>query len=167
VWILRHAKAGAHGPDDHGRALTGKGRRQSAEVERFLEGHALPAPKPTLVLSSSARRARQTAELVLPGLGPEADLVVDRRLYNADPDDVVDVLREVPDEVSSVMIVGHNPTLHDLALELVGSRDQTGRDRLEGGFPTAALAVVNIAAPSWARLGPGTGELVGLLTPGR
>ena len=167
VWILRHAKAEPHGPDDHSRALTGKGRRQSAEVERFLEDHVRPVPKPTMVVSSSAQRARQTAELVLPGLDPATELVVDRRLYQADPDDVVDVLRELPDETSSVMVVGHNPTLHDLAFELVSDDDVDGRDRLEQGFPTAALAVVRAPAPSWARLGPGAGELVELFTPGR
>jgi phosphohistidine phosphatase len=167
VWVLRHAKAGPHGPDDHGRPLTGKGWRQSEEVERFLEEASLGVPLPEHVVTSSAKRARQTAELVRPALRPDVELVADRRLYQADSDDVVDVLRELPDEVRSVMVVGHNPTLHDLALELLGRADAAGRDRLEQGFPTGALAVVRLPAPSWAELEPGTGDLVELFTPGR
>jgi phosphohistidine phosphatase len=166
VWVLRHAKAAPHGPDDHLRPLTGKGRRQSAEVARLLED-AAPAPTPELVLSSSAARARQTAELVLPALGERTELVVDGRLYQADPDDVIELLRAQPDDVRSVMVVGHNPTMHEVALELVGTADAAGRERLEQGFPTAALAVVRLPASSWAQLSPGTGELVELFTPGR
>ena len=167
MWVLRHAKAAPHGPDDHGRPLAPKGRRQGVELERFLrESAGELGPLPRLVLSSSALRALETAELVLPALG-DAELLVDRRLYEADPDDVLAVLREVPDDVSSVMVVGHNPTLHDFALALVGPDDEKGRHRLEEGFPTGALAVVTSPADRWARLDSGEGALLTLFTPGR
>jgi phosphohistidine phosphatase len=168
VWVLRHAKAGPHGPDDHERPLTGKGRRQAAEVERFLaDPPPSAAPRPELVLSSSATRAVETAQLVLPALGEQARFVVDRRLYGADPDDVVAILRELPDDVRSVMVVGHNPTLEEVALELVDPDDATGRERLERGLPTGALAMVRMPAPSWSVVSPGTGSLVELIIPGR
>ena len=168
MWVLRHAKAAPHGPEDHGRPLTGKGRRQAAEVERFLaeSGTALGA-LPGLVLSSSALRALETAEVVVRALGDRAELVVDRRLYEADPDDVVDVLRTLAGEPTSVMVVGHNPTLHEFALALVGAADPHGRARLEKGFPTGALAVIRVPVARWAELSPGSGELATLFTPGR
>jgi phosphohistidine phosphatase len=166
--VLRHAKAAPHGPDDHGRPLAGKGRRQGADLEAFLRASAGGvAPVPRLVLSSSAQRAIETAELVLPGLGQDAELVVDRRLYGADPDDVIDVLREVDDDARAVMVVGHNPTLHDLALELVSDADAAGKERLEEGFPTGALAAVAVTADRWAHLEMRAGTLMTLFLPGR
>ena len=157
MWVLRHAKAAPHGPDDHSRPLAGKGRRQGAELEAFLRRSAGGVgPLPRLVLSSSALRALETAELV-----------VDRRLYEADPDDVIDVLRAVDDDVPSVMVVGHNPTLHDLALALVGPEDPTGRARLEEGFPTGALAALRSPTDRWARLQMAEGALLTLVSPGR
>jgi len=168
VWVLRHAKASPHGPDDHSRPLGPKGRRQGAELEAFLRASAAElAPVPRLVLSSSALRALETAELVLPALGDDAELVVEPRLYEADADDVVNVVREVPDDVGSVMVVGHNPTLHDLALALVGAQDHQGRARLEEGFPTGALAAVRSPADRWSRLQMGEGDLLAMFTPGR
>jgi phosphohistidine phosphatase len=120
-----------------------------------------------LVLCSSARRAVQTAELVVAELADRTDLEVERGLYDADADDIVDRLRLVDDVVVSVMVVGHNPTLHDLALLLLEPQDAVGRSRLEAGFPTAALAVVAVPPASWGALSMGTGRLLELRTPGR
>jgi phosphohistidine phosphatase len=166
--VLRHAKAAAHGPDDHGRVLAPRGTRQATAVGRSMAAHPVEgAPVPTLVLCSSARRAVQTAELVVAELADPTDIEVERALYDADADDIVDRLRLVDDAVVSVMVVGHNPTLHDLALALLKPQDAVGRSRLEAGFPTAALAVVGIPAASWGRLSLGTGRLLELRTPGR
>jgi len=168
VWVLRHAKATAHGPDDHSRVLAPRGLRQATAVGRSVAADPVDgAPVPVLVLCSSARRAVQTAELVVAALADRTDLEVERGLYEADADDIVDRLRLVHDEVVSVMVVGHNPTLHDLALLLLDPQDAAGRSRLEAGFPTAALAVVGIPAPSWGKLSMGTGRLLALRTPGR
>ena len=84
----------------------------------------------------------------------------------ADADDVVEVIRELGGDAPSVLVVGHNPTFHELALLLLEPED-AGRARLETGFPTAALAVVAVPTPSWARLSPGTGTLLELRTPDR
>jgi phosphohistidine phosphatase len=168
VWVLRHAKAAAHGPDDHSRVLAPRGTRQATAAGRSVAADPVDgAPVPTLVLCSSARRAVQTAELVVAELADRPELDVERGLYEADADDVVDRLRLVDDEVVSVMVVGHNPTLHDLALLLLQPQDAAGRSRLEAGFPTSALAVVGTGAPSWGQLEVGTGRLLALRTPGR
>jgi phosphohistidine phosphatase len=137
-------------------------------VGRYIAGAPVDGvPVPELVLCSSARRAVQTAELVVLELGAGVELMVERALYRADADDVIDRLRELGDDVASVMVVGHNPTLEHLALVLLQPEDAAGRSRLEQGFPTAALAVVGVPATSWRALSNGTGRLLDLRAPGR
>jgi phosphohistidine phosphatase len=164
VWVLRHAKAAPQGRDDRSRPITARGRRQAAEVGRYVAGSPVTdVATPELVVSSPARRALQTAELVVAELDGRVELRVEHRLYDALPDDVVDILRELGDDPASVLVVGHNPTVHELALLLVDGED-AGRSRLEAGFPTAALAVVAVGTTSWTRLTTGTGTLLDLHT---
>ena len=168
VWILRHAKAASHGSgdDDHSRPLTGRGRRQGAAVARDLTDRVTSgASTPDLVISSSAVRARRTAEAAHGALGDGVPLEIEGDLYGADPDDIVARLRLLPDEVGAVMIVGHNPTFHDLALLLVSADDAEGRTRLEAGFPTAALAIVSLDAQVWTDVVAGSGRLEDLFVP--
>jgi len=166
--VLRHAKAASQGRDDHSRPLTTRGTRQATDVGTYLAHASIAgAAAPALVLSSSARRARQTAELAMAQLDPHTPLLVERGLYHADADDVIEILRERGGDAPSILVVGHNPTLHDLALLLVGDDDDEGRTRLERGFPTAALAVLGLGSPTWARLSARTATLLELRTPGR
>jgi phosphohistidine phosphatase len=111
---------------------------------------------PAVVLCSPAKRARQTLELITPALGaPEVQ--IEDRIYAASADDLLDRLRLLPAAVPSVMLIGHNPSLQDLACSLVkGSR---WRDMLRERFPTAALVTLATAA-SWKQLGPGAAELL-------
>ena len=161
LWVLRHAKAVAHSAADHGRELSPRGRRQCEELAAHLGG--LP-DGPEEVIASSATRALQTAEAALGALPDGVTLTVEPGLYGADADDVVDRLRLVEEGRGAVMVVGHNPTLHDLLLLLVAG-DATGRRRLESGLPTGALAVVDLDVDSWARLAPGAGRLRSLFVP--
>jgi phosphohistidine phosphatase len=163
LWVLRHAKAEPHRPEDHGRRLAARGRRQCAEVAEHLAGLAKGRPK--LVLSSSATRALETAEGVVDALGRKARIVVEPKLYRADADDVLDVVREVDDAHDAVMVVGHNPTLLDLVELLLDSSDAAGRAQLSHGLPTAALAVVASDAGRWAELSFGAGRLRSLYVP--
>ncbi len=165
--MLRHAKAASQGPDDHGRPLTARGRRQATDVGAYVAGDPVPAaPVPELVLSSSARRAVETAELVKAELAVRAELVVEPALYGADADDVVEIVRGLGGDADSVMVVGHNPTVHELAVLLLDDEEVDGRARLDAGFPTAALAVIAMTAPTWTRLAPGSGTLLALRTRG-
>jgi phosphohistidine phosphatase len=100
-------------------------------------------------------------------LEPQVDLLVEPALYQAGADDIVEMLRVLGGEAPSVLVVGHNPTVHDLVLLLLDEKDVEGRSRLEKGFPTATLAVAALSTPSWARLAPGTATLVELHTPDR
>lgn len=164
LWVLRHAKAEPHHSDDHGRTLTGRGRRQCAELAAHLAEDGRAEALPPLVLCSSAARARQTAELVLEALGAVVTLQIEPSLYQAEVADVLELVRLVDDRLSSVMVVGHNPTLEELVWELVED-EAAGRDRLRGGMSTCALAVVGLPAPAWSAAGPGTARLLSLYAP--
>jgi len=162
VWVLRHAKATAHAEEDHGRPLAPRGRRQASEVGHYLDDGAIPTAAPATVLTSSARRARQTAELVVAELSGGAELVVERALYDAGPDDVVDRLRLLDDDVAAVLVVGHNPTVQELAALLVSPARTGERARVEARFPTAALACVGVDLATWEGLAMGEGRLLDL-----
>lgn len=162
VWVLRHAKAVPHSPRDHGRNLAARGRRQVEELAAHL---ATMASAPSLVVSSSAARALQTAQGVLGALGPEAELTVDPALYEADPDDVLDIIRCTHDDTTEVMVVGHNPTFVELVSMLVEPDDADGHRQLEVGLATGALAVVRFDVDRWAKVSAGSGRLVELFVP--
>jgi phosphohistidine phosphatase len=167
VWILRHAKAAKDGPDgdDHSRPLTGRGRRQSKDVAAYLtKRRGAGEPVPDIVLSSTAARALGTAEVAHEALPADITLELDRALYRAGPDDIIERLRLLPDGFAAPMVVGHNPTLHELVLELL---DGDGRAQLGDGFPTAALAIVALDIGAWSELRPEGGRLEELFVPMR
>ncbi len=118
--------------------------------------------EPELVLCSSAVRTRQTLELIRPALGTST-VTVEDDLYAASSDDLLERLRSLPDTVASVMLIGHNPGLEELALALASSGTELGR--LEAKFPTAALATLTFADTTWSRLVPGGGVLAGYVVP--
>lgn len=163
LWVLRHAKAVPHSPaDDYGRHLAARGRRQCAELSERIG--AMKRAKPDLVLTSSAARALQTAEAVMGAL-PGAEMEAERDLYQAEPDGVIDRVRQVDDAHAQLMLVGHNPTVLELLELLLDPDDAKGRERLERGLPTAALALVGFDIDGWAHLGPGGGRLADFYVP--
>jgi phosphohistidine phosphatase len=142
VVLLRHAKsAWPHGVPDHERPLAGKGRRNARAAGAWL---AAEGPRPQLVLCSDATRTSHTWEIVsalLPGESPPVKVVP--ALYGADPVDVVDLLRTVPERIDAVAVVGHQPTLGETAQVLAGKgSDQVALRRLRAKYPTNGIAVL-------------------------
>ncbi len=158
MYLLRHAKSSWDDPGrpDRERPLAPRGVRDAKRVAKHL-GRLGVAPE--LVLCSPAVRTRETLELVLPALAGVAVHVEDE-LYGAPGEALLERLRTVPEAIGSVMLIGHNPALQDLALTLAS--DNALRERVAAKFPTAALAT--LALPSW-RLSPGDGELVDFVVP--
>ena len=117
---------------------------------------------PDLVLCSTAVRARETLERIEPALRGQA-ASVERALYGATADALIARLRQLPTECGSVLVIGHNPGLQDLALELARPRPE--REALAAKFPTAALATLEARIDSWRELGPGTADLVAFVRP--
>jgi phosphohistidine phosphatase len=155
LWVLRHAKTRPNPPPgraDYDRRLTGRGRRDAAALGNRLgpDGDRLGLPADavfTRVLCSSARRTLQTAQRVTSPMRPTPDVLVTRRLYRAEAPAMLGELAAVDDAVTSVLLVGHNPGVHELCWELVG--EETGRARL-GTFPPGAVAVFDLGSQSWA-----------------
>jgi phosphohistidine phosphatase len=113
-------------------------------------------------LCSPSRRTRQTLTRIAPGLGKNTDVQIKPELYAASAAALLEVLHEVPDEVDSMMLIGHNPGIQDLALSLARAGSESMRVRNK--FPTAALATLEFNA-SWRELAPGSAELVSFVKP--
>jgi phosphohistidine phosphatase len=159
--LLRHAKSSWNEVElaDHDRPLAPRGRRAADAIARHMREQAIA---PELVLSSTARRARETVERIRPALGA-APIRYERELYGASATELLERLRTVPDGVASVLLVGHNPAMEELALVI--ARPSPRRDELEIKFPTGALATLSVAAASWTELRRGGGELVAFVRP--
>lgn len=163
--LLRHAKSSWDDPrlDDFDRPLTKRGTRAASEIGAWLSANDL---KPDLVLCSSAVRTEATLALVLPELGapPPAVDVLDA-LYLCPASDLLDLVKAVKGAPHRVLVIGHNPGLHTLALSLIATGERSEIARLARGFPTAALAVVSFERSRWSELKPATGRLDRLVTP--
>jgi phosphohistidine phosphatase len=153
--ILRHAKAETHdGPiQDHERELTKKGRKAAEHVGELLKERALV---PDRVLSSTAERARVTAELAARAAGYTGTIEALYELYLAEPPAYLDALRRLG-ESSCVLVVGHNPGIETLIYRLAGQPEH---------MPTAALAECNLPLEKWSDLANDTqAELVNVFRP--
>lgn len=162
LYLLRHAKSswGDPGLEDRDRPLNSRGRRAARLVAEHLRAEGV---SPELVLCSASLRTRQTLAAILPTLEGELEARIEVALYSAGAEELVERLRTVPASTSSVLVIGHNPGLHELALSLAG----TGRDleRLREHFPTGALATLAVPEPGWAELAEGDAELTGYAVP--
>lgn len=117
------------------------------------------------MLCSSAVRTRQTLDAILPALEPAPEVLVEDGLYGAGVEELLARLRAVPAAVPSVLLIGHNPGIGELALALAGRGDAAALQRLRGGYPTGALATLAIADAGWAELRGGGAALRGYVVP--
>jgi phosphohistidine phosphatase len=157
IYLLRHAKAATESPaGDAERHLTKRGRRAAETMAAFLGGLH---PAPQLVLCSPSARTRETLDLVMPSLDPAPAIAYEKELYLGEPELLLRRLRRLPPETGSVLLVGHNPGLHEL-----GARLAVDPGRLAGEFPTAALAVLTVA-DGWSDLRWSHAELALYRTP--
>ena len=164
VFVLRHAKSDWADPglSDHDRPLAPRGGRGAD----LLAAHVRDAGiAPDVVLCSTALRARQTFERVAKGLPAGTTVYHEPRLYGPGPDELIRRLQELPDDVASAMLVGHNPGLEELVLELAADGSPGLLERVETKFPTAALATLDAAVDKWSDINAGTATLTALVTP--
>ena len=162
LWLLRHAKSSWDDPDmeDVDRPLAPRGARAAYRMRDYLNAEEI---RPGLVLCSSALRTRETLARILPGLGSELTVRIEPSVYSFDADALLERLRDVPADVGSVMLVGHNPAMQELGSLLAGGGDRL--DELKRGFPTAALAELDLGVGSWRELAPGSGRLTRFILP--
>jgi phosphohistidine phosphatase len=169
LMLLRHAKTENDAPSgrDEDRRLDDRGRKDAAEIGGFIAGRP---PFPDYVLISPAVRAHQTWELawaVMKDLvpPPHAELVPD--IYGADPAQLLQSIRDVAaDDPQRLMVVGHNPGMHELALALTdGGGDTAGRRALADNLPTSGLAIFDFATDDWNDVAFRRGRLVLFVSP--
>jgi phosphohistidine phosphatase len=174
LWLLRHAKSVTDPPEggtDFDRVLAPRGRRDAkALAECLAPKGSLPGlsrvTRPTVALVSPAARTTATAELALADMNIPPAIQFIEDLYGAEPNDVLEILRRLDDAISSVMVVGHNPTAHALAMGLIDKADKKGHDLAERrGFPTCALGVYKFPIAQWRDVEAHGAKLAGLCIP--
>lgn len=155
LFVMRHAKSSWENADwsDFERPLNERGIKTAPRVGELMREKNFD---PALILSSPARRALQTAELVKQGGGLHAAFKFDEKIYEASPLTLLNLLAEIGNGFSSVMLVGHNPGLEGLIKILTG--------RLEP-MPTAALAEIELNIARWNEISINCGNLKSLLRP--
>jgi phosphohistidine phosphatase len=166
--LLRHAKTENDAPSgrDQDRRLDDRGRADATEIGRWIGRHP---PTPDSVLVSPAIRAHQTWEIAwqaMKDLVPQPQVEILPELYGADPVQLLQAVRAASaTDPQRLMLVGHNPGMHELALALAGSGDAAGRNELAGNLPTSGLAVFDFAIDDWADVAFRRGRLMLFVSP--
>jgi len=160
--LLRHAKSSwKDDVEDRDRPLTRRGRDNARMLARHLPAAIGPLD---LVLCSSAQRTRETLDLVLAEIRIRPKSAIEDELYLADRAELIDRLRRLPEKDDNVLVIGHNPGLHELALALAAPGSPRFAMLADGKFPTAALASFQVAG-LWSTLDRDRHELVDYITP--
>lgn len=150
--IVRHAKSSWKDPnlDDFDRPLNRRGKQAAPEMGRRLKARGCA---PQLLISSPAKRARKTAQVLAEELGyPQKKIVFDSDVYEASNVGLVALLRNIDASIDEAMLVGHNPSVEALSRYLSGTAVEK--------FPTAAASCISLDIARWDELGPGTGRMV-------
>ncbi len=155
--LLRHAKSDWDDKSltDHERPLAPRGEKAARQLAKHLQESPIALD---LVICSTARRTRETLELIRPALGT-VSVKFDEDVYAASADKLIARLHRVPAKVGAVMLIGHNPGMEELAWLLLGP------GRAPGHFPTGALASMTFAAEDWRSIREGGANPTGFLTP--
>ena len=165
ILLLRHAKSAWSQPglDDHERPLNKRGERAA---EAMAEHIVHNAPRPDLILCSTAVRTRQTlAPLVHRLANPAPPIALEKGLYLATEGELLGRLRAVPEDVRTLLLIGHNEGIGELASALAGDGDPAMLAHLHEKFPTGALATLRLGEAPWQDLAPGQGELLAFVRP--
>ena len=168
LMLLRHAKTENDAPSgrDQDRRLDNRGRTDAAEIGGWIGRHP---PFPDSVLVSPAVRAYQTWEIAWEAMKdkvPQPQVELLPELYGADPAQLLQIIRAASATDSQrLMLVGHNPGMHELALALTGSGDAAGRNALADNLPTSGLAIFDFAADDWTDIAFRRGKLVLFVSP--
>lgn len=162
LYLLRHAKAqkAVPGEDDLNRPLIKRGRDNAEDVQIWFKTNKI---RPDVVLCSPSNRTRETLEIVQPALG-NPKVVYDAALYGASPQALKAILGRLQRDVASVLIVGHNPGIEELAVGLAGHGASKMASRMSEKFPTCALAVFSAPVNTWSDF-PGSSRLDDFIRP--
>jgi phosphohistidine phosphatase len=157
LYLLRHAKSSwaSATVEDHERELQDKGRRRAAALAEWIEERGLGCD---LVLCSTATRARQTLDIVLPALGNPV-VRYEPAIYEAASEDLIAMLKALDEETERVMVVGHDPVLQQTATTLAMTCRGDALDRIRSKYPTCGFAMLTFGSAGWPSLSPKLGHL--------
>jgi phosphohistidine phosphatase len=168
LMLLRHAKTETDAPSghDHDRRLDHRGRNDAAEMGHWISRNP---PFPNQVLVSTAVRARQTWDLAWEAMQdrvPAPDVEIIDELYGAEPAQLLKMVRmAAATNPKRLMLVGHNPGMHEVALMLAGSGDKSARKALEDNLPTSGLAILDFDTKDWTDVAFRSGKLALFVSP--
>lgn len=161
--LLRHAKSDwPGGVSDHQRPLAPRGRKAAPVMGRYMKAEGL---LPDLAIVSSSTRTVETWALVSDELGCAVPHRLEPRIYEAQPEALLAVIRDVTDDVQTLLLVGHNPGSEELASDLIAYGDRYAAQRLRAKYPTCGLAVLDFDVDSWAEVAERSGRLDRFVTP--
>ena len=163
LMLLRHAKTerATPGGRDRDRKLTARGRSDAPVIGAYMAHHDLT---PDLALVSAAKRAQETWTFIAGAFGRSPRTQSDERIYNATPQTLLAVIGAAR-KAQMLLVVGHNPGLHDLAVQLIASGDVDMREQLKEKLPTSGLVVIDLPIGDWSLIHPHAGRLERFVSP--
>lgn len=164
LMLLRHSKAASLDATirDQERMLDARGRDDAPKMGAYMARHDLV---PDEVMVSTATRTRETWALAAPAFPIPPLAVFDSRLYDAPAGTLLEIIKSAPDKARTLLLVGHNPGLHKLALLLIAAGDVEARERLSEELPTTGLVIIDFPVDDWNKLHPHAGRLDRFVTP--
>ena len=163
LMLLRHAKTERAEPSerDRDRKLTKRGRGDAPVIGAYMAHHD---SVPDLALVSPAERARETWSLVAAAFDKPPRTEIDDRIYNASPRKLLELVSE-PRKARKLLIIGHNPSLHEFALQLAASGNIEAREQLRENLPTSGLVVMELPINEWPLARSHAARLERFVTP--
>jgi phosphohistidine phosphatase len=163
LMLLRHAKTerAEPGERDRDRKLMQRGREDAPVLGAYMAHHGLV---PDLALVSPAARAQETWMLLATAFAKTPRMQIDDRIYNSSPRNLLQVIAE-PRKARKLLVVGHNPSLHEFALQLIAAGNIEAREQLREKLPTSGLVVMDLPIDDWALVHPHAARLERFVTP--
>ncbi len=148
--------------EDRARKLIERGRKDAAKIGAYMAAHTLI---PDWVIASPSTRTQETWKFASGVFRPRPNAETIDSLYDATPHDILEAIRHAPATARTLLAIGHNPGLHELALMLVASGDVETRERLREKLPTSGLVIIDFTLEDWGKLHPRSGRLERFVTP--
>jgi phosphohistidine phosphatase len=162
--VLRHAKSSWDDPglDDFNRPLNDRGWKAARRMGREFKHRGM---RFNVALASTAARVRETIDGIQEKYDFGVPIQFEQRIYAASEGTLLELVRALPETAHAALLVGHNPGLERLAIELSLDDDKGLRHRIAGKFPTAGLAMIELPMDRWSEVQPGSGKIVELIFP--
>ena len=164
LMLLRHAKAvPADGQiRDQDRPLASRGQKDAPKIGAYMARHQL---QPDHAIVSPSKRTRETWELMAPALGKRTRATYEERLFDASPQAILNVIQQTGTACTTLLVIGHNPSLHRVAVGLIATGDLDAREQLRENLPTSGLVIIEFPFDDWRKLHTQAGRLSHFVTP--